>query len=80
MAENEMTEMTEIKITNPKPKILIIGGVIGALMGLGAAFLLIQRAEREHRTPSFSAAEGIKLGLVALGAMKQVAQLGGGEK
>ena len=77
MAENETTEK---KTANPKPKILIIGGLVGALMGLGAAFLLIQRAERENRTPSLSPAEGIKLGLVALGAMKQVAQLGSGEK
>jgi hypothetical protein len=77
MTENETTEM---KTTNPKPKILLFGGLLGAIMGLGAAFLLIQRAEREHRIPSLSAAEGIKLGLVALGAMKQVAQLGSGEK
>jgi hypothetical protein len=77
MADNEPVEK---KITNLKPKILAIGGLIGAVMGLGAAFLLIQRAERENRPPSLSAAEGIKLGLVALGAMKQVAQLGSGEK
>jgi hypothetical protein len=72
MADNETVEK---KITNPKPIILAIGGLVGAVMGLGAAFLLIQRAERENRTPSLSPAEGIKLGLVALGAMKQVAQL-----
>jgi hypothetical protein len=77
MAENEMLET---KTTNPKPKILILGGLIGACMGLGAAFLLIQRAERENRTLSLSPAEGIKLGLVALGAMKQFAQMGSGEK
>jgi len=77
MDENETLE---IIAANPKPKILIIGGLIGALMGLGAAYLLIQRAEREHRMPSLTPAEGIKLGLVALGAMKQFAQLGGGEK
>jgi hypothetical protein len=77
MAENETQEENT---TNPKPRILIMGGLIGAVMGLGAAFLLIQRAERENRLPSLSAAEGIKLGLVALGAMKQVAQLGSGEK
>jgi hypothetical protein len=77
MTENETLEITA---TNPKPKILIIGGLIGAVMGLGAAYLLIQRAEREHRTPSLTPTEGIKLGLVALGAMKQFAQLGGGDK
>ena len=77
-----MTEIETLEtiIPNPKPKILIIGGLIGALMGLAAAFLFIQRAEREERALSISASEGIKLGLVALGAMKQFAQLGGGEK
>ena len=77
MDENETIEE---KTTNPKPKILILGGLIGALMGLGAAFMFIQRAEREQRLPSLSIAEGIKLGLVALGAMKQVAQLGSSDK
>jgi hypothetical protein len=77
MTENEALETI---IANPKPKILILGGLIGVLMGVGAAYLFIQRAERENRSPSISPSEGIKLGLVALGAMKQFAQLGGGEK
>jgi hypothetical protein len=77
MTENEMLETI---VANPKPKILILGGLIGALMGVGAAYLFIQRAEREERALAISPAEGIKLGLVALGAMKQFAQMGGGEK
>jgi hypothetical protein len=74
------TETLETEIANPKPKILILGGLVGALMGLGAAYLFIQRAERENRALSLSPGEGIKLGLVALGAMKQFAQLGEKEK
>lgn len=77
MTENDTLETI---IANPKPKILILGGIIGALMGLGAAFLLIQRAERENRALTITPAEGIKLGLVALGTMKQFAQFGGKEK
>ena len=73
-------DTNEIITTNSKPKILILGGVVGALMGVGAAFLLLQRAERENRALKITPAEGIKLGLVALGAMKQFAQFGGGEK
>ena len=45
MTENDALE---IITANPKPKILILGGIIGALMGLGAAYLFIQRAEREE--------------------------------
>ena len=74
MTENETLE---IITANPKPKILILGGLIGAVMGLAAAFLFIQRTEREERTFSLSPGEWIKMGLVALGAMKQFAQLGG---
>jgi hypothetical protein len=77
MTENDALE---IVTANPKPKILILGGIIGALMGLGAAYLFVQRAERENRALTLSPSEGIKLGLVALGAMKQFAQMGGGEK
>ncbi len=72
MTENEIIETTT---ANPKPKILLLGGLIGALMGLGAAYLFIQRTEREQRTFSLSPGEWIKMGLVALGAMKQFAQL-----
>jgi hypothetical protein len=71
------TEALETKVSNPKPIVLLLGGLIGALMGLGAAYLFIQRAERENRALRLSTSEGIKLGLVALGAMKQFAQLGG---
>jgi hypothetical protein len=71
------SELLETKVANPKPMVLVLGVAVGALMGLGAAYLFLQRAERENRSLSLSPAEGIKLGLVALGAMKQFAQLGG---
>ena len=59
-----------------KTRTLLIGAALGALTGLGAAYLLVQRAERENATPEISAGEGIKLGLLLLGMLKQVAQLG----
>ncbi len=59
-----------------KTKTLLIGAAIGVLAGLGAAYLLVQRAEREGRQPELSAGEGIKLGLLVLGLLRQVAQLG----
>jgi hypothetical protein len=59
-----------------KWKTLTIGAVIGALAGLTAAYLLIQRAENEGETPKLSAGEGVKLGALVLGLLRQVSQLG----
>lgn len=61
---------------NWKGQTLLIGAAIGALAGLGAAYLLIQRAEKEGGKPAMSGGEGVKLGLLVLGVLRQVAQLG----
>ena len=61
---------------NWKPRVLIIGAVLGALVGLGAAYLFTQRAEDPYRQPEFRAGDGIKLGLMLLGLMRGVAELG----
>lgn len=61
-----------------KTKTLLLGGVIGAFVGLSAAYLLIQRADKEQGRLQMSAGEGIKLGLLVLGLLRQVAQLGEG--
>ena len=61
---------------NNKNRILLIGTVLGALAGLGAAYMLLQRAEKEGRSPEMTPGEGVKLGLLVLGMLRQVAQLG----
>jgi hypothetical protein len=73
--EYEETPLEE----NWKPKLLIIGAVVGALTGLGAAFLLAQRAEKQGLKPSLGTKEGISLGMLVFGLLRQVAQLGGGD-
>lgn len=64
---------------NWKPKFLALGAVIGALTGLGAAFLMIQRAEKRGIKPAFSTKEGVSLGMLVLGLLRQVSQLGSGD-
>jgi hypothetical protein len=62
-----------------KIRALVLGGLIGALTGLGAAYLMVQRSEKEGTPPNLTAGEGVKLGLLLLGVLRQVAMLGGGE-
>jgi hypothetical protein len=64
---------------NWKSKILLVGAGLGLLAGVGAAYMLIQRAEKEGAQPELSAGEGVKLGLLVLGLLRQVAQLGDGK-
>jgi hypothetical protein len=64
---------------NWKVKALLIGVGLGALTGLGAAYLLVNRAENAETSPELSPGEGIKIGLMLLGVLRQVAQLGEGD-
>ena len=57
-----------------KTKLLAAGAVIGALTGIGAAYLMIQRADEEG--VQFSSKEGVKLGMTLLGFFRQITQLG----
>lgn len=59
-----------------KTRALIAGGILGAVVGVGAAYLLIQRSAAEGETPSISTGEGMRLGLLVLGLLRQVATLG----
>ena len=61
---------------NWKSRTMLVGMLLGALAGLGAGYLLIQRAEREGREPEMTAGEGVKLGLLVLGMLRQIGQLG----
>jgi len=73
--QNEMVEMD----TSWAGQVLVIGAVVGVLTGLGAAYLLIQRAKRRAEPPNLNAGEGIKLGLLVFGVLRQVAMLGSGD-
>jgi len=72
--------MDEIEKNNSswKSKALTVGALIGALTGIGVAYFLIQNAEKEGEEFSFSSGQGVKLGLLLLGTMRQIMQLDDG--
>ncbi len=72
-----MTEIIEEQaVENWKTKALLVGTVLGAVVGAGAAYLLIQRAVREEKPLAVSAGEGVRMGLLVFGLLRQVALLG----
>ncbi len=59
-----------------KKQTLIFGAVIGVVVGLFAAYALIQKAEENSTTPQLTSREGVTLGLGVLGLVRQVQQFG----
>ncbi len=62
-----------------KSKTLVMGALIGALTGLGTAYLLTKNAEKEGETLSLTSGQGLKLGLLILGTLRQILQLDDGQ-
>ncbi len=67
---------------NLRTKVLLFGGVLGALIGVGVAYLYLQSAPiqvdeegREH-LPSIQPSEAIKATLGVLTAIRQIISLG----
>lgn len=65
--------------SNWKSRVMLIGGLVGLLAGLAAAYLLVQRAERDNTVPELHAREGVKLGVLVFGLLREIAQLGDGK-
>ncbi len=65
---------------NWKPRVLLIGALVGALTGLAGAFLLVQRSEAKGGKPELDAGEGMRIGLLVMGLLRQVALLGDGKE
>jgi uncharacterized membrane protein len=61
-----------------KIKTRVIGGVLGALVGVGAAFLLAKRAEQQGKPLSISTGKGVQLGVLIAGLLRSILSLGEG--
>ncbi len=67
---------------NWKTKVLLLGTVAGALIGLGTAFLLSRTTERNNREglPDISPAEALGAVVSIIGVVRGIAALGDGGK
>jgi hypothetical protein len=66
-----------MKITKDwKTNTLMLGGLIGLVTGIGAAFLLVRRAEKQGGELALTGGEGLRLGMLILGLLREIANLG----
>jgi hypothetical protein len=56
-------------------KTLVIGGIVGAGIGLLSAFLLVKNSEKSGSKPELSFREGFKIAVLAFGVVRNIANL-----
>lgn len=61
---------------NWKMTTIMTGGILGALVGLLAAYLLVQRAEKQQTRPKLDPGDGVKVGLGVLTLLKLIVDSG----
>ena len=61
-----------------RTRAFVIGGVVGALLGLGAAYIYINAAEESGETPEVTPGTAVTIGLSLLALLRQVAAIAEG--
>jgi hypothetical protein len=57
-------------------KALLIGGAVGALAGVGAAYLYIRNIEEAGEQPQMATRDALQLGVALVALVRQVASMG----
>ena len=63
-----------------RTKAFVVGGVVGALLGLGAAYIFINAAEDSDEAPELTPGTAVTIGLSLLALLRQVAAIGEGDQ
>jgi hypothetical protein len=75
MEELELSKQTKSS-SSWRATTLITGGLLGALVGVGAAILLVKRAEQKGLPLVITPAKGVQLGVMVAGLLRSVLSLG----
>ncbi len=57
-------------------KILVVGAIVGAIVGMAAGMTLLRRSEEDEGRPMLTSAEGMSLGMLVVGLLRQISKLG----
>lgn len=55
-----------------KAKAIVVGALIGALTGAATAMMLVRRSEQRGETVRLSTGEGLRLGMLVAGLLREV--------
>lgn len=73
------TQMTQLQNENWKPKLLIVGTALGALLGFISAYFMARSAEeRAGGPPEISTGDLLRVSIGVIGLMRGIAALGDG--
>jgi hypothetical protein len=76
MEENAIVPQEEVVDDSWKLNTLLIGAAVGALTGLGAAFLMTKRAEQKGTRLAITPGKGVQLGVMLAGLLRSILSLG----
>lgn len=69
-----------MKNLNWRTKAFLIGGAVGAVLGLSAAYIYVNSVEKEGAQPEIQPSEAVGIGLALLAVLRQIATLHEGDK
>lgn len=61
---------------NNKSGLLAVSAILGAVMGVAAGMLLLRRAEQRGTDIAVNGSEGLSIGLLVIGLLRQISTLG----
>jgi len=62
-----------------RTKAFLVGGAVGAVLGLSAAYIYVNSVEKEGVQPELQPAEAVGIGLALLAVLRQIANLHEGD-
>ena len=62
-----------------RTKAFLVGGVVGAALGLSAAYIYVNSVEKEGAQPEVQPGEVVGIGLALLAVLRQIASLHEGD-
>ncbi|OGO35522.1 MAG: hypothetical protein A2W35_21425 [Chloroflexi bacterium RBG_16_57_11] len=65
---------SKLPVLTWRSKAMLIGGVVGAAVGVTAAYMLAQRS-KDDQPPKMSVGEGVKIGVLVFSLLRSIANL-----